>query len=77
MGHPARVHAAAIRADAEAQLAALPGWPQPVRCRSGTHIGGLTCRQGRRPPAEPATGENGEVELVALPLEVWAAQHPR
>ena len=80
--HPARVHPTAIRADAKAQLAALHAHPQAARCRSGAHIDAPTCHA--RPlvihesgwPTGAPTPTPGEVELVAPPLEVWAAQHP-
>ena len=73
--HRVRVHAAAIRAEAEAQLAALRGWPQPVRCRSGVHVGGPGCYQH----ADPTTGRDhlpvqAEAGLYPMPLEVWAAR---
>ena len=74
--HRVRVHAAAIRAEAEAQLAALRGWPQPVRCRSGAHVGGPGCYQH----ADPTTaGDHLNVDphqLHPLPFEVWAAMRP-
>ena len=77
MAHAALVHAAAIRAAAQAQLAALRGWPQPVRCRSGVHVGGPGCYQH----ADPTTGRDhlpvqAEAGLHPLPFEVWAAQRP-
>ena len=71
------MHAAAIRAAAEAQLAALRGWPQPIRCRSGVHVGGPGCYQH----ADPTTaGDHLPVQtdsgLHPLPFEVWAARRP-
>ena len=69
------MHAAATRAAAQAQLATLRGPPQPVRCRSGHHVGGPGCYQH----ADPTTGRDhlpvqAEAGLHPLPLEVWAAR---
>lgn len=83
------VHAAAIRAAAEAQLSALRGWPQPRRCRAGAHIGGPGCHD-HDADEQPLDDADAATHLAALaaaaalpryraglhaiPLEVWAAR---
>ncbi len=80
------VHAAAIRAQAEAELSALRSWPQALRCRAGAHTGEPGCHK-RAYDEQPV---DVEAELAALaavaalpryraglhaiPLEVWAAR---
>lgn len=84
------VHAAAIRAQAEAELSVLRGWPQPARCRAGAHVGGPGCHEHQVDHEQPATGADAATHLAALaaaaalpryraglhaiPFEVWAAQ---
>ena len=77
------MHPDTIRAEAAAQLAILRADPRP-RCRCGAHTDDPRCHarplvihDSGWPSAPPtATTTPGPPELVAVPLEVWAAQHP-
>lgn len=73
------MHPAAIRAQAEAELAALRGEAQPQRCCCAAHVGGAHCRARVGPGAEPSADTAGQTfpapcMLYAIPFEVWAAQ---
>ena len=74
----ARVHPAALRARAAAELEALRT-PCEAGCAAGAHRGGPLCRLGartrarRRAAAALARAHPGAgVGPVAVPLEVWA-----
>lgn len=73
------VHPAAIRAQAEAELAALRGQAQAQRCCCAAHVGAVHRHARPGPGAEPSADTAGRTlpalcTLYAIPLEVWAAQ---